>query len=75
MCKEGFDVATLNTLVMATPRPDIDQIVGRIMRTERSARTVHPLIVDIVDSTFRRQFQARLKLYRDRNYVVDEMEI
>jgi len=75
MCKEGFDVATLNTLVMATPRPDIDQIVGRILRTERSVRTIHPLIVDVVDSTFRRQFQARLKLYRDRNYVVDEMEI
>jgi superfamily II DNA or RNA helicase len=75
MCKEGFDVATLNTLVMATPRPDIDQIVGRILRTERSVRTIHPLIVDIVDSTFRRQFQARLKLYKDRNYVVDEMEI
>jgi superfamily II DNA or RNA helicase len=75
MCKEGFDVATLNTLVMATPRPDIDQIVGRILRTERSVRTIHPLIVDVVDSTFRRQFQARLKLYKDRNYVVDEMEI
>ena len=75
MCKEGFDVATLNTLVMATPRPDIDQIVGRILRTERSTRTIHPLIVDIVDSTFRRQFQARLKLYKDRNYMVDEMEI
>ena len=75
MCKEGFDVATLNTLVMATPRPDIDQIVGRILRTERSVRKIHPLIVDIVDSTFRRQFQARLKLYKDRNYVVDEMEI
>jgi len=75
MCKEGFDVASLNTLVMATPRPDIDQIVGRILRTEKSRRTVHPLIVDIVDSTFRRQFQARLKLYRDRNYVVDEMEV
>ena len=75
MCKEGFDVASLNTLVMATPRPDIDQIVGRILRTEKSKRTVHPLIVDIVDSTFRRQFQARLKLYRDRNYVVDEMEV
>jgi superfamily II DNA or RNA helicase len=75
MCKEGFDVATLNTLVMATPRPDIDQIVGRILRTERSVRTIHPLIVDVVDSTFRRQFQARLKLYKDRNYVVDEMEV
>jgi len=75
MCKEGFDVASLNTLVMATPRPDIDQIVGRILRTEKSKRSIDPLIVDIVDSTFRRQFQARLKLYKDRNYVVDEMEI
>ena len=75
MCKEGFDVASLNTLVMATPRPDIDQIVGRILRTEKSKRTVHPLIVDIVDSTFRHQFQARLKLYKDRNYVVEEMEV
>jgi superfamily II DNA or RNA helicase len=75
MCKEGFDVATLNTLVMATPRPDIDQIVGRILRTERSVRKIHPLIVDVVDCTFRRQFQARLKLYKDRNYVVDEMEV
>jgi superfamily II DNA or RNA helicase len=75
MCKEGFDVASLNTLVMATPRPDIDQVVGRILRTEKSKRTVHPLIVDIVDSTFRRQFQARLKLYKDRNYVVEEMKI
>jgi len=75
MCKEGFDVASLNTLVMATPRPDIDQIVGRILRTEKSKRTVHPLIVDIVDSTFRRQFQARLKLYKDRNYAVEEMKI
>ena len=75
MCKEGFDVATLNTLVMATPRPDIDQIVGRILRTEKTKRTVDPLIVDIVDSTFRRQFQARLKLYKDREYEIDFMEM
>jgi superfamily II DNA or RNA helicase len=75
MCKEGFDVATLNTLVMATPRPDIDQIVGRILRTEKAKRTVDPLIVDIVDSTFRRQFQARLKLYKERDYAVDFMEM
>jgi len=75
MCKEGFDVASLNTLVMATPRPDIDQIVGRILRTEKDKRSIHPLIVDVVDSTFRRQFQARLKLYKDRDYVVDEMAV
>jgi len=75
MCKEGFDVATLNTLVMATPRPDVDQIVGRIMRTEKTTRTVHPLIVDIVDPAFRRQFQERLRLYKERNYIVEKMTI
>ena len=75
MCKEGFDVPTLNTLMMATPRPDIDQIVGRILRTEKSKRTIHPLILDIVDSTMRRQFQQRLVLYKKRNYQVDMMEI
>ena len=75
MCKEGFDVATLNTLVMATSRPDVDQIVGRIMRTEKTKRTVDPLIIDIVDPAFRRQFGERLRLYKERNYQVEKMTI
>jgi superfamily II DNA or RNA helicase len=75
MCKEGFDVPTLNTLVMATPRPDIDQIVGRILRVEKSARTIHPLVVDIVDPQFRRQFQERNGLYKKRTYTVRKMEL
>ena len=73
MCKEGFDVPTLNTLVMATPRPDIDQIVGRILRVEKAGRAVHPLIVDIVDPQFKRQFGARNTLYRRRQYRVTRM--
>jgi len=75
MCKEGFDVATLNTLVIATPRPDVDQIVGRILRVEKEGRKINPLIIDIVDSAFRRQFQERLSLYRKRNYCVEKMEM
>ena len=75
MCKEGFDVATLNTLIIATPRPDVDQIVGRILRTEKVGRSVDPLIIDIVDSTFRRQFQSRLSLYNSRNYKVEKMKL
>jgi len=75
MCKEGFDVPTLNTLVMATPRPDIDQIVGRILRVEQSVRKIHPVIVDIVDPQFRRQFGARNTLYRKRNYRVTQMAL
>lgn len=75
MCKEGFDVSTLNTLLIATPRPDVDQIVGRILRVEKSKRTVDPLILDVVDSTFRRQFQARSTLYKSRNYTIQMMDL
>jgi superfamily II DNA or RNA helicase len=75
MCKEGFDVPTLNTLVIATPRPDVDQIVGRILRVEKTKRTVSPLIIDIVDPAFRRQFQERLSLYNKRDYKVEKMKI
>lgn len=75
MCKEGFDVPTLNTLLMATPRPDVDQIVGRILRVEKSARKAHPLILDIVDPQFRRQFQERNALYKKRHYTVTKMEL
>ena len=75
MCKEGFDVSTLNTLVIATPRPDVDQIVGRILRVEKTKRTVSPLIIDIVDPAFRRQFQERLSLYKKRDYNVEKMKL
>jgi superfamily II DNA or RNA helicase len=75
MCKEGFDVAKLNTLVIATPRPDVDQIVGRILRTEKTKRSIDPLIIDIVDPAFRRQFQERLSLYKKRNYKIEKMKL
>ena len=75
MCKEGFDVPTLNTLLMATPRPDIDQIVGRILRVEKKGRLVHPLIIDIVDPQFRRQFGQRNSLYKKREYRVTKMAL
>lgn len=75
MCKEGFDVESLNTLVIATPRPDVDQIVGRILRTEKEKRKIHPLIIDVVDPQFRRQFQERLSLYKKRSYNVEMMQL
>ena len=75
MAKEGFDVPTLNTLLIATPRPDVDQIVGRILRVEKSKRAIDPLIIDVVDPAFRRQFQERLSLYKKRNYSVQKMKL
>lgn len=75
MCKEGFDVATLNTLLIATSRPDVDQIVGRILRVEKQGRKIDPLILDVVDPAFRRQFQERLQLYKKRSYLVEKCVI
>jgi len=75
MCKEGFDLATLNTLLMATSRPDIEQIVGRIMRTDKTTRKIEPLIIDVVDPAFRRQFQSRNHLYKERSYDVQKMKL
>jgi superfamily II DNA or RNA helicase len=75
MCKEGFDVGTLNTLLIATPRPDVDQIVGRILRIEKTKRKIDPLIIDVVDPSFRRQFQERLSLYKKRNYTIEKMKL
>jgi superfamily II DNA or RNA helicase len=75
LVKEGFDLASLNTLIMATSRPDVVQIVGRILRVEKSKRITHPLIIDIVDVPFRRQFQERLRLYNERKYNVQKMKL
>jgi hypothetical protein len=65
----------LNTLLIATPRPDVDQIVGRILRVEKVGRRIHPLIIDVVDPAFRRQFHERLNLYKKRNYKVTKMKL
>lgn len=45
---EGLDIPRLNALVMCTPKGDVVQACGRIMRD--SSSDVSPLIVDIVDS-------------------------
>ena len=48
MAAEALDIKTLSRLVMATPKTDITQPVGRILRTKHD--DVKPIIVDIVDS-------------------------
>ena len=45
MAAEGLDIPTLNTLVLATPKRDVVQACGRIMRGQGG--TVDPIIVDI----------------------------
>lgn len=70
MASEALDIKTLTTLVMVTPKTDIEQSVGRILRTKHS----QPLVVDIVDQhdVFQRQFSKRLAFYKKNKYKVIE---
>jgi superfamily II DNA or RNA helicase len=75
MASEGLDIPTLNTLIMTTPRREVEQSIGRILR--RTDHTVQPLIVDIVDMLpcFVNQGIFRRKLYKKLNYQIDVYEV
>jgi superfamily II DNA or RNA helicase len=50
MASEGMDVDALNTVVLASPKSDIQQAVGRILR--RTDHNVVPTVIDFVDASF-----------------------
>ena len=59
----GFDKPALDTLVFATPRSDVEQAVGRLMRSGKRNR---PLVIDVVDRAspiMISWFHKRAKLY------------
>lgn len=70
MASEGLDIPNLNTLIMATPKSDIIQSIGRILR--KYDELCKPLIIDIVDNIFifTNQYKKRLKIYEERNYFI-----
>ena len=63
MAAEGLDIKTLNTLVMATPKTDIVQSVGRILRSEHGS----PIVIDVVDQhdLFVKQYYKRRAFYKN----------
>lgn len=66
---EGFDVPDLDTLILATPKSDVQQAVGRILRQKNKN---DPIVIDIVDpfSIFKGQYQKRKKFYKNCNFVI-----
>lgn len=70
MAAEALDIKTLTTLIMATPKTDIEQAVGRILRTKHT----NPVVVDIVDShdIFQKQWLKRKRFYKAQNYKILE---
>ena len=68
MASEALDIKTLTTLIMVTPKTDIEQSVGRILREKHSS----PIVVDIIDShdLFKNQWRKRKTFYKKENYKV-----
>tara|TARA_B110000285_G_scaffold228080_1_gene290460 strand:- start:1078 stop:2739 length:1662 start_codon:yes stop_codon:yes gene_type:complete len=68
MASEALDIKTLTTLIMATPKTDIEQAVGRILRQKHTS----PIVVDIIDSheVFVRQWYKRCAFYKKNGYTI-----
>ena len=69
IASEGYDNPELDTLIMATPKTNIEQAVGRILRQENKNE---PEVIDIVDawSVFNNLYFSRLKFYKRKKYDV-----
>ena len=68
MASEGLDIKTLTTLIMATPKSDVCQSVGRILRSKHSS----PLVIDLIDDhiILKNQFKKRTTYYKSKNYNI-----
>lgn len=68
MAEEGLDIKTLTTLLMATPKVDVTQSIGRILRKKRK----ESLVIDIVDQhpVFQRHWGKRKTFYRKQKFKV-----
>ena len=72
MASEGLDIKTLTTLLMSTPKSDVCQSVGRILRSKHET----PMVIDIVDNhtLFQNQYKKRCTYYKSKNYLIEQYD-
>jgi superfamily II DNA or RNA helicase len=73
MAAEGFNVPTLNAVLLATPKSNVEQSVGRILRQRPEERLVAPLILEVVDVVHTgcyAQWSKRQKFYKSCGYGI-----
>jgi len=68
MAAEALDIKTLSGLIMATPKTDIEQTVGRILRSKHK----QPIIIDIVDAhdPYQKQWVKRRAFFKKQDYEI-----
>jgi superfamily II DNA or RNA helicase len=68
---EGLDIPTLDTVILASPKSDITQSIGRIMR-ETKGKKNNPHIYDVHDPCyiFTAMYYKRLKVYKQGGFNI-----
>jgi superfamily II DNA or RNA helicase len=77
MASEGFDCKyPLDTIILASPKSNIEQAIGRILRQDEKDRKFVPLVIDIVDnfSLFAKQKIKRINFYKKNNYLIESYD-
>jgi superfamily II DNA or RNA helicase len=70
VANEGLDIPSLNVEFLITPKTDVVQTIGRVLRAKHAY--ADPVIYDIVDSheVFQRQWAKRKSYYVKNNYSI-----
>jgi len=73
MASTGLDIKTIDTIIFATPKTEIEQASGRIRPKPGVEEINSPLIIDIVDdfSIFSSQARKRNLFYQKKKYFIE----
>jgi len=74
MVSEGFDCPKLDTIVLSSPKSDVIQSVGRILRKKPEDRTKQHMVIDIIDcfANFGNAWKHRSKYYKKQKFQIDQ---
>jgi superfamily II DNA or RNA helicase len=73
LVSEGTDIPTLNTLIMTSPKKQVEQVIGRIQRGKTGFK---PLVIDMCDmfSVYVNQGKFRQRHYRKQKYNIEYID-
>jgi superfamily II DNA or RNA helicase len=77
IANEGLDIPSLNCIVLASPKNEVFQTVGRISRLQElqeNKKSTIPLIIDFIDiiPVFITESEKRLSLYTKHKYNITD---
>jgi len=76
MASEAMNIKSLNAVILASPRTNVEQSTGRILRTRISERLVNPTIIDIIDphDPLMNQWRSRKNYYKKCEYSIETVQ-